>query len=149
MSRAIGIAAMLAASLCIAAPASAQRGTGAPEGVGRQASPSIVELAGTVTNIEAGPCAQTTGRSLEGIHLDLRTRDHGQVNLHLGPESELRGTVARISVGATIQVEAFRTVRLPQGCYVARTIAIDGERIILRDRNLRPRWRGAPRDGSP
>jgi hypothetical protein len=131
--------AVLAAAL-IAAPALAQKGTGEPTGIGRQANkPPIVSLSGTVKDVKVGPCKLTTGRSSEGAHLILQAQDK-TINLHLGPSAAVDDVLKATTVGQQVTVEGFRTDRMPQDAYVAKTLKTGDKTFALRDDNLRPKW---------
>ncbi len=142
---------MLSAAL-FAAPAAAQRGTGEPAGVARQALGIRVKaLSGTIKDIKIGRCEKTTGRSLEGAHLIVQTPDAKVINLHLGPTFALREELKRLSVGQNISFKAFRTSRMPEDAYIAKSVKSGDEVFTLRNSNLRPRWaaggRGRGRGG--
>lgn len=124
-------------------PALAQRGVGDSVGVARQAL-QVEEstFTGTLKEIQTGPCANTTGRSLWGTHLILNTSD-GEVNVHLGAARAVDFVVDRVEVGQQLRVDAFRTERMAEGEWVAKVIRLDGETITLRDEYLRPIWAGA------
>lgn len=133
----VALAAMLAASPA----AEAQKGTGAPDGVARQAAePAVQRMSGTVTAVGVGACEATTGRATEGAHLIVRADDGRTINLHLGPADAVGDVVAKAPAGTTIAFDAFRTPALPDDAYVARSITVGGEVFELRDDALRPRW---------
>lgn len=119
-----------------------QKGVGESEGMSRQRlNPEIVELNGTVKQVEVGPCKYTTGRSISGTHLMIE-EDKGRVlNIHLGPTSEVSGFVTGIE-GDAVKIIAFRTNKLPEGHYIAKELVNNGNKIILRDDTLRPFWAG-------
>ena len=122
----------------------AQRGVGEPSGVARQAvKPEVVTFSGKLTEIKTGPCEKTTGRSPLGTHLILETADGKKLNIHLGPATAVADLVAKLSVGQSLTVKAFRTDKLPDGQFVAQTVTFDDNIIELRDQGLRPVWRRA------
>lgn len=141
------VIALLAAAL-FAVPAAAQRGTGEPTGIAQQAiKPPIEALSGTVKDIKIGRCEKTTGRSPEGAHLIVQTPDAKTINLHLGPTFALREELKQLSVGQDISFEAFRTSRMPEGAYIAKSVKSGDKVFALRNDNLRPRWAGSGRGG--
>ncbi len=138
----------IAAVLLMCAPAAAQKGTGEPTGVARQAiKPTVTEYSGVVTDVKIGPCEFTTGRSLVGAHLVVRTGTEGAVNLHLGPRDAVQPVIDAAPAGTPIMFEAFRTDAMPADAYVAKSITVDGETMALRDDTLRPTWAMGPGGG--
>jgi hypothetical protein len=132
------------AGMLLYSPAQAQRGTGQPDGVARQGSrPEVQTFTGSLKEVKIDPCEQTTGRSPLGAHLILAS-DEAQLNIHLGPASEVSDVLGQVSVGDQLEVEAFRTERLPEDHFIAVSLKIGEEEVVLRDEALRPRWaRGA------
>ena len=125
--------------------AEAQRGTGQASGIARQeVEVQRVTLSGVVVEVEAGPCENTTGRSLVGTHFFLQTPDDKTLNIHLGPTDQIETLVPALDVGEEVQVEAFRTERMQADHYVARSITVGDQVLRLRDENLRPVWAGPP-----
>ena len=119
----------------------AQRGVGEPSGVARQAvKPEVVTFSGKLVEIKTGPCEKTTGRSPLGTHLILETADGKKLNIHLGPATAVADLVAKLSVGQSLTVKAFRTEKLPDGQFVAQTVTFGDNTIELRDQGLRPVW---------
>jgi hypothetical protein len=135
-----------AAALCLGlgpAAARAQRGVGETTGVARLAvKPEIVQLAGTLTAIHTGPCEHTTGYGRVGVHLMVETADGKSLNIHLGPTTAVAFAVARLEVGQSIAIDAFRTEAMPADQFVAVRIDVGGESVTLRDETLRPVWAG-------
>ena len=133
----------IAAAFIAATSAEAQKGTGETTGVARQATkPAIQEMSGTVTDVIVGACANTTGGSVQGAHLSMRT-DAGQlVELHLGPLDAVEDIVEQVPAGTRVSFEAFRTEAMPADTYVAKSITVDDEVLRLRDDTLRPTWAG-------
>ncbi len=135
----------------IALPMShAQRGVGDATGIARQpVKPEIVSLSGKIIEIQTGPCAATTGRSLTGAHLIVESPDKQRLNIHLGPADALADVVGGLAAGQEIAVRTFRTERMKENHYVAQTLTADQMTVELRDADLRPTWaRGgtAPND---
>jgi len=123
----------------------AQRGVGDLEGVARQASrPAVVTLAGTLMEIKTGPCEQTTGRSPIGTHLLVRTAEGEVLNVHLGPQTAVADVVAKLGVGQTLRIEAFRTEKMADRHYTAQSLRFGDTAVELRDDGLRPVWSGGP-----
>jgi len=132
-------------------PSHAQKGTGETSGVARQAvKPAVVTLSGELLEIKTGPCENTAGRSPLGTHLILKDSAGKVLNVHLGPESAVDHAVEQLTVGQLLTMEAFRTDRLPEGHYIAKSLLLGDKTIHLRDDNLRPSWaygRGMGRRG--
>ncbi|MFW5973714.1 MAG: hypothetical protein ACOCTG_06950 [Bacteroidota bacterium] len=137
----IAVAALLILT-CL--PASAQRGVGDPFGIAsRVEKPDIHVFGGTITSVEVGPCEASTGRSLTGLHLMVRSEGGHNINLHVGPANDVRPLVGNLEAGTLISFEAFRTEELPENALVARAISHAGGTVVLRDETLRPVWAGA------
>ena len=140
MKRILFVAVALAS---LTAPAWAQRGTGEDAGIVRQGlSPDILTVTGTVADLKIEPCAMTTGRSIVGAHILLATPDGTELNIHLGPATDLADLVADVQKGDSVTASVFRTDRLPADAYIARDLTIDDASYILRDASLRPVWAG-------
>jgi hypothetical protein len=138
-SKSLWIAA--AATLLWAASAFAQRGVGDPAGVAQQAvKPATVELVGTLSAIEIGPCKHTTGRAMVGTHLIVKAPDQKELNVHLGPADATKSFVNKLEVGESMAVVAFRTEKMPAGHYVAKKVVAKDASLMLRDDTLRPAW---------
>lgn len=121
--------------------ASAQRGMGDAAGVARQGNALPVQtFSGTVVSIEVGACEQTTGRSLQGVHLFVDTDAGERINLHLGPLFAVDHIVDQMGDGLDLSFDAFRTDALPEDAYIAKTLRFDGKTVSLRDDALRPSW---------
>lgn len=119
----------------------AQKGTGETTGISHQRlTPALVELEGDIQSIESGPCKYTTGKSISGTHLIIKTTDK-MLNIHLGPTSEVYDLVAG-SEGEYLILTAFRTDKLPENHFIAQELNIQGENLVLRDENLKPMWAG-------
>lgn len=141
-------AALLPLMVALALPAQAQKGTGEATGLARQgAQPAIETMSGTIKEVKVGPCKDTTGRSLEGMHLFVQTLDRGTVNLHLGPSDALDGALKSLTVGQTITFDAFRTKRLPKDAYIAKRVTTIEKTLKLREDDLRPVWAAGPGGG--
>jgi hypothetical protein len=103
-----GVAIALLWMVLVAVPATAQKGTGETTGVAQQAvKPPIEGMSGTIKDIKIGPCERTTGRSSEGVHLIVQTKDGQTINLHLGPAAALDDALDQLSAGQQITFEAF------------------------------------------
>jgi hypothetical protein len=138
-SKSLWIAA--AATLLWAASAFAQRGVGEPVGVAQQAvNPATVELAGTLSAIEIGPCKHTTGRAMIGTHLILKAADQKELNVHLGSANATKAFVNKLDIGKPVSIVAFRTEKMPIGHYVAKKVLAEDASLVLRDDTLRPTW---------
>jgi len=138
----MGVLALLWAAM--ATPADAQKGMGDPTGMARQAvKPDVVSLSGKVLGVESGPCEMSTGRSSIGTHFLLETPKDGKLNVHLGPAGAVAHIADQLAVGREVSVEAFRTEKMPENHYVAKSLALDGKTIQLRDETLRPFWLAA------
>lgn len=136
---------LLLAGMLLVPSAFAQRGVGDSIGVVRQGvRPAVVSLSGTVVEIKQGPCELTTGRALVGAHVLLRAGQAEPLNIHLGPATEVDDLVAKLSAGAQVTVNAFRTDALPEGAYIAQSVVIGSETYTLRDENLKPAWSRGP-----
>jgi hypothetical protein len=143
----LGAIALLLWLLC-AMLAAAQKGTGEPTGVARQAvKPPIETMSGNIKDIKTGPCERTTGRSLEGEHLIVQAEAGKTINLHLGPAAALEDVLDQLSAGQQITFEAFRTDAMPQDAYVAKSLKAGDATFDLRDDSLRPNWAIAARGG--
>lgn len=123
-------------------PAMAQKGTGEPGGVARQAvKPPIEAMSGTIKEIKKERCEKTTGRFVEGVHLIVQAQDNNRtINLHLGPASPLADVVQQLSPGQEVSFDAFRTDRMPKDAYVAKSLTAGGKTFALRGDSLRPKW---------
>ena len=123
--------------------AKAQRGVGEPVGVARQAvKPEIVTLVGTVAEVKTGPCENTTGRSPLGTHFLMEGTKGKILNIHLGPAALLEFVAGDLTEDMEITVEAFRTEKMKDGHYVAKSLSYGGRTVTLRDQTLRPIWAG-------
>jgi hypothetical protein len=136
------VAAMLVSALSVSA-ASAQKGVGDTEGIARQPTrPKVVSLSGKVVKMETAPCEMTTGPSVLGTHLMMKTSKGKKLNIHLGPAAAVEFVTRQLSPGEDVRVDAFRTKKMEKGQYVARTLTIDSRTVELRDETLRPAWAG-------
>jgi hypothetical protein len=144
MSLALALIMLVPASLAVA-----QRGTGAREGVARQpVKPDVVSIAGELKEVRTGPCEHTTGRSPIGTHLILLVGQE-EVNVHLGPATEVAAMVEELNFGDNIEADVFRTERLSPNEYVAVSVTAAGKQHVLRDSSLRPMWAGTGRRWRP
>jgi hypothetical protein len=132
---------VLFAALLLSMSALAQKGTGETTGVAQQAvKPPVITVSGQVLEIKTGPCENTTGQSPVGTHLIVQSEDGANLNIHLGPENAVDHIVDQLTIGQTVTFEAFRTERLPDNAYIAKSLLLDDKVIYLRDDNLRPSW---------
>jgi hypothetical protein len=121
----------------------AQRGMGDPTGVGRQAiKPELVSFSGEVVAVETQPCEKTTGGGRVGTHVTLKTTDGETLNVHLGWADAVEKTASQLAAGKKVEVTAFRTDKMPEKHYVAKSLTFDGKSVQLRDESLRPIWAG-------
>jgi hypothetical protein len=126
----------------------AQRGVGGGAGVARQAiQVETASLKGKLVSVETGPCEKTTGRAPAGVHILLKVRRGEQLNVHLGPTTELQHVVDQLKVGQKLTVQAFRTEKTAKGHYVATSLKLGDETIQLRDEMRRPVWANNPPAG--
>jgi hypothetical protein len=130
--------------LCLAAfatsPVLAQRGVGDAEGIVRQGlNPPVVTMQGTITDVKIGPCEQTTGHSPAGVHLLIEGEGQA-INLHLGPVAAVQPWLGQLSKGQAVTFDAFRTDKLPENAYLAKTLRFGDQEVQLRDDALRPTW---------
>lgn len=144
MSRKCLVAAL--ATFCLVASstlAHAQRGMGDSSGMARRAvKPELTTLSGKIVSVVTAPCEKTTGRSEAGTHMFLEDSEGEQWNVHLGEAAALRKIVPKLQEGLQVKVTAFRTDKMPEGHYVAKSLSLENEVIELRDDNLRPFWAG-------
>lgn len=127
----------------------AQKGMGEKSGMARKAvKPEIVSLSGEVLEVHTGPCKMTTGRARLGTHFMLRMPEGTPLNIHLGPAVAVDFAAEKLSVGAKVTVNAFRTKKMPKNHFVAQSLELNGATLQLRDENLRPVW-AARRGAAP
>lgn len=119
----------------------AQKGTGDLEGVAQQTvKPEVVTLTGKLLKVNTGPCENTQGRSPAGTHLIVKTSGGTVLNVHLGPENAVDHVVDQLRVDDALTLNVFRTDRLPENAYIAKSLVMGDKVVHLRDRNLRPSW---------
>ncbi len=134
-------------TLLVIGTAYGQRGRGETEGLARQgAQPEIVELKGTLSKIETGPCGRTTGRAYIGTHLFIEQEDGTLINLHVGSAEAVKPFVDTLEIGQPIEAAAFRTELLEENHYVAQTIHFGDETLNVRREDLSPFWAQQRRD---
>src|SRR5690625_7869332 len=93
------------------APVHAQRGMGQASGLAAQGyQADILTVEGTITAILTEPCAQTTGRSIIGLHLIIEETLQGALNLHLGPADDLLSMQRSLEVGDRLEAHVFRKI---------------------------------------
>ena len=134
---------MLALAVCglTASTAMAQRGVGETSGVARQAvRPEVVVLTGKVVQVETGPCESTTGHAILGTHFLMVNSEGETLNIHLGPAEAVEFVAQELTKDKEVQVAAFRTEKMKQDHYVARTVTVGNRMVTLRDETLRPAW---------
>lgn len=121
----------------------AQRGVGDPAGVARQpVKPKLVTLVGTVAEVQTGPCENTTGRSSQGTHFLMDDGQGNTWNIHLGPAEMVKSVADDLQKDMKITIKAFRTEKMKDGHYVAKSLSYDNRTVTLRDDTLRPTWAG-------
>ena len=131
---------IFAALMVFSVSANAQKGAGETVGVGQQAvKPAVSKLSGELLEIKTGPCEKTTGKSPVGTHLIVLS-DGTKLNIHLGPEKAVDHVVDQLTIGSSVTFDAFRTEKMPENAYIAKSLTLDGKVINLRDNNLRPSW---------
>ena len=123
------------------ATAPGQLGIGDNKGIVQQRlKPRLVHLSGKLQQISTHPCENTTGKAELGTHLVLKDKNGQELNIHLGPASEVSKIVKRLSVGNEFELIGFRTDKMPLNHYVAKTLILPSHIIHLRDSALRPFW---------
>ena len=122
----------------------AQKGMGDSTGIAQSIEkPAVTSITGKVVDMNVGPCENTTGRSPKGIHLILQTDEGERANLHLGPVRAVVDLIDQLSIDEAVTASAFQTDNMPANAYIAQTVTLaDGQRIQLRDDDLRPSWAG-------
>jgi hypothetical protein len=128
-------------SLLVTSGVFAQKGVGDENGIASQATkPSVTTLSGRISEIKQEPCENSTGKSPVGVHLIIKTNEQKDINLHLGPEDAVDHIVQQIAVGDSLTFAAFRTEKLPEGAFIAKSLTFNEKVVHLRDENLRPSW---------
>jgi hypothetical protein len=123
------------------ATAPGQLGMGDRKGIVQQRlKPRLVRLSGTLQQIQTHPCESTTGKAELGTHLILEDKDGRELNIHLGPASEVSEIIKRLTLAAKLDLLGFRTDKMPSNHYVAKTLILPNHIIPLRDSDLRPCW---------
>ena len=128
------------ALVMVTVPANAQKGMDESTGIAQQAvKPVVTTLSGKVLEIKTGPCEKTTGKSPSGTHLIVQS---GEIiyNIHLGPEKAVDHVVDQLAIGSLVTFDVFRTEKMPENAYIAKSITLEDKVIHLRDDNLRPSW---------
>jgi hypothetical protein len=122
---------------------------GDPAGVAREAAkPEVVSLSGKVVEVETGPCEMSTGRASIGTHFLLETKKGETLNVHLGPAPAVGFIADQLQPGENVSVEAFRTERMPDKHYAAKSLKLAGKTTRLRDDAFRPFWLQGPGYGA-
>jgi hypothetical protein len=112
-------------------------------GVARQeARPDVVTYSGKVLAVQTEPCENTTGGAYLGTHFLLKTSAGEKLNIHLGPAISVDFVTDELPIGGKVEVDVFRTAKMPENHYVAQVLTFDETTIRLRDENLRPVWAG-------
>jgi hypothetical protein len=120
--------------------ANAQKGMGDSTGIAQQAvKPAVTTLSGKVLEIKTGPCEKTTGKSRIGTHLIIQS-DGTELNIHLGPENAVDHVIDQLAIGSPVTFDVFRTEKMPENAYIAKSVTLGDKVIHLRDDNLRPSW---------
>ena len=121
--------------------ASGQLGMGDHKGIVQQGlKPRLVRLSGTLQQIKRHPCESTTGKAELGTHLILENKDGQELNIHLGPASEVSEIVKQLTVRDRLDLLGFHTDKMPSNHYVAKTLVLANHIIPIRDSDLRPYW---------
>ena len=124
--------------------AHAQRGVGDAVGLSaRGVTPDVVTISGSVVDLKIAPCEMSTGPSLVGAHVILADAERGEINLHLGPATEVGDVVSHLQKGDAVVAAVFRTDKLPADQFIARDLQVDDQQFVLRDATLRPVWAGS------
>ena len=127
-----------------ASAAPGQRGMGDGRGVAQQMlKPRLIRISGKLQEIKTHPCENTTGKADLGTHLNLKDKQGGELNVHLGPAPALSDTVKRLEMGRKLDLIVFRTGEMPPNQYIAQTLILGRHIIRLRDSDLRPCWAGS------
>jgi len=131
-----------ALSVMIWTPAAlGQLGMGDSKGIVQQRlKPRLIRVSGRLQRIETHPCESTTGKAELGTHLILKDKDGRELNIHLGPTSEVSKIVKQLTVSTRLDLLGFRTDKMPRNHYVAKTLIFPNHIIQLRDSDLRPYW---------
>lgn len=123
--------------------ARAQKGVGDPSGIARQTiRPEVITLTLEVIRVDSHPCKKTTGPAELGTHFYARGSGEKPLNIHLGPTDKVREIADHLVSGLKIQAEVFRTDKLPESHYVAKSLQIEEGIFQLRSADLRPFWAG-------
>jgi hypothetical protein len=131
---------IIAALVMLPMSTNAQKGMSESTGIAQQAiKPAVTTLSGKVLEIKTGPCEKTTGKSSIGTHLIVQS---GEIihNIHLGPEKAVDHVVDQHAIGSWVTFEVFRTEKMPENSYIAKSLTLDDKVLHLRDDNLRPSW---------
>jgi hypothetical protein len=121
-----------------------QKGLGDSTGIARaEVRPEVVSLSGQLIQYNTHPCEMTTGKAPLGTHLLLKIADGREINLHLGPSTDIKRLLAEVKEGSTLQVQAFRTEKMKENDYVAVSLNDGKQTVVMRDlKTLRPVWAG-------
>lgn len=121
-----------------------QKGLGDSTGIARaQERPELITLSGQLVKYDTHPCELTTGKAPLGTHLLLKMGDGREINMHLGPSTEIERLLAEVKEGSTLQVQAFRTEEMKENDYVAVSLTDENQTVLLRNpETIRPVWAG-------
>jgi len=123
------------------ATAPGQLGMGDSKGIAQQRlKPRLVRITGKLQQIQTHPCENTTGKAELGTHLILKDKQGQELNIHLGPASEVAETVKRLTIGTRLDLLGFHTDKMLPNHYVAKTLILPNHIIQLRSSDLRPYW---------
>lgn len=100
----------------------------------------LVHITGKLLEIKTHPCENTTGKADLGTHLILKEKQDQELDIHLGPTSELSDTIKLLKVGTKVDLFGFRTNKMSPSHYVAKTLILPNHIIPLRDSEFRPYW---------
>lgn len=118
-----------------------QLGMGDNKGIAQQRlKPRLVRISGKLQEIKTHPCENTTGKADLGTHLILKDKHGQELNIHLGPAPAVSEAIKRLTVGTKLDLLGFRTEKMPQNHYVAKTLILANHLIQLRGSDLRPYW---------
>src|SRR6056297_2171065 len=129
--------------LSISSMSFAQRGTGNKAGIARNNSNNVTEsISGRLLKILNEPCTNTTGRYDKGMHFIVDRKDKGgtNLNIHLGPASEVSEMTNHLKPGQEIRLKVFKTEDLPDNQFIAKSFTSNNETYKIRDDDFRPFW---------
>jgi hypothetical protein len=89
--------------------------------VQQRLKPCLIRLSGKLHQISTHPCEKTTGKADLGTHLIPEDKNGRELNIHLGPASDVSEIVKRLTVGNEFELIGFRTEKMPPNHYVTKT----------------------------